>query len=159
MSEVWTRHARLSAELLQGRGSEHKGQLGVAARKCMSTLSKAKQLATLVDGADAALWQSVRRGTGVPPGDPAKLLLWIVAAAIRDLQCLLRDKDMDAATIKGIKERQTSAVCVVGSLSPHVSADATDALRTDSAVRRQRDRGQALVPAQGGKRLRIGTCQ
>ena len=155
LSQVWVLHARLSSQLLGSNlGSKHSGELGRGVRKCMATLKYARQLATLVDAANPGLWAQHRLGLGKPPTDPKALLLWIVAAAMRDLHRLACDESFPRNRIVEIRERQTMSVSVVQSFSPTIGVDAAVVLNADP-VQATRAVGPAPKRVEPGRALRL----
>lgn len=153
----WKLQADCSAAMLNsGDGRKHSGALGIARRQCLSTLAKGKQLATLVDAADPTIWRDVRLATGKAPKSPRRLLLWIMARALRDLARLCF-AEVTIEQLAEIRERQKNSVVVVGSLDPSIGSDAAEDL-ADSVVKTKGAKGPTPRKlSKPGRSLRLVT--
>jgi len=158
LAEVWEVNAKCSARLLSGKLQlEHATatkRAGEAARAAQRTLSRAKQLATLVDAANPGLWQKVT-ARRAPLQEERGLLLWIVAAAARDLHRAAYDKLLTQEVIDEIKQRQVNAVASVQAMSPSLGPDAARCL--DPTLDEPRQSGPTPKVFKGaGASLRLG---
>jgi hypothetical protein len=146
VSEALDKAGNLSAKVINKPLS---GAHAVAARRCLATIKKVKQVAIIVGGAHPKLWVGDVRAARIgycPTGNASARVLWILSRAVRDLHQVMYNTDT-AAKAKIINERQLNALASFGTLSPAVTAEADAAMSVGGKVESTRSMGQELEPA------------